>query len=258
MVGTGSPNTSAGSTTHAAASDGAAGCPDAGTGCLGGEGMCFGDGACPASRVGIARWRVGFGNKLMIGRLVTSVVSAAHACRPPPDGFCDVVAAYDDPVLGLPFHIDPRMAAGAAHSAFHELVSAMLTLDSTACVPSEAQSADRLDRASRCEMGHALAVRLARRAGHAGHALARPFDWPALYDWLFAHAQLLVQGRSLRLLCWCWDESAPQTAPPRVCHAQTLLYGLDVLAQMLSRDRQPQLGVHHATPPIAQVCSHSP
>jgi hypothetical protein len=217
--------------------------------------MCFGDGTCSAGREGIARLHVGFGNKLMIGRLITSVVSAARACRPPPDGFYDVVTAYDDPILGLPFHINLSMDAEAAHAAFHDLVSAMVTLDSTACALPEACSAERLDRSSRYELGHALAVRLARRAGKAGPALARTFDWPALHDWLLQHAELLLQGRSLRLLCWCWDESAPRTAPPRACHAQTLLYGLDVMAQRLMRDRLPPLRAHHATPPIVRVRS---
>jgi hypothetical protein len=253
MAGTGSPFLLAGMGSRSATSDGADGCASNGKGCHGGEGMCVGDGACSTGRSGMTREHAGFGNKLMIGRLINSAGAATLACPPPPDGFDDVMAVYDDHILGLPFHINHTMTTKAAHAAYHHLVSAMLTLDSSAGALPAASGDGVLDRSARYELGRALAVRLSRQSGSLGPALARLFDWPALHDWLLEHARSLVRGRSIRLLCRCWGEVAPQTAPPHTCHAQTLLYGLDVLAQRLVHDCSSQLPTSRAMTPIAQV-----
>jgi hypothetical protein len=126
---------------------------------------------------------------------------------------------------------------------YQDLLWALLETDST--VPSAGESTvnGELDRAARFMFGHNIAVQLARRAWSTGDALARPFDWPALREWLLEHAQLLVHGHSLRLLCRCWDEPLAQTAPPLACHAQSLLSALDFWARRIARAarRQPEM-----------------
>jgi hypothetical protein len=133
------------------------------------------------------------------------------------------------------------------------LVSAMLTLDLSTGALSAASGDGALDRSARYELGRTIAERLARQSGSLGPTMARLFDWPAVHDWLLERARSLVRGQSVRLLCRCWDEVAPQTAPPYTCHAQTLLYGLDMLAQRLVHDCSSQLQASCAMTPITQV-----
>jgi hypothetical protein len=220
--------------------------------CMGVGEASLGDGPCESSWSGDARSHVGFGLHVLIGRLITEV-GVTRPERPTPEGFVDVPVHFRA-VVGNPFSVSDTPLA-FAHEAYEQLLYLLLEIDPPGGALESCATAPPLDGEARTFLGRALLRQLAQRYHLA--ADIHYFDWAALHDWLQEHALLLRSGRSLRLMCRCFDERSMGRAPLRSCHAQTLRYILVRLASSLPLcdAKSTELATHEAGPSTVRSLS---
>jgi hypothetical protein len=250
MTGTGSPHPSSRSV---APSAGAATTPPAafGGGCTWDGQVVHGDGTCPAGLVRDACRHEVYEDKILTGQLTVGEGGAVRACRPPPDGFDDILATHDHPTLGNPFSLACGLVA--SFRAYDGLIRTLLDIDAPLPHLAAHGTARTLDGHARLELGRAVAAHFARAFSGIHSARVREFDWAALRQWLLEHARLIEQGHAVRLLCHCWDERVAQAAPPLVCHTQTLAAALATLARRVEHAASASRGQSKAPSRLHQV-----
>ena len=180
----------------------------------------FGDGEDPGSAdyPGLEAEDSAAMGRVLVGKL-RRVGGINRPSRLAPTGFQDVVVDRHESWVGNPF-----VGGSTAQlcRAYNLLLIALLLVDDGESWGEEVwrrlQTLPRATGSTEQETARRIATLLNVKV----HANGGCRSAAVTSAWLWHHARQLALGRSLRLLCWCYEQQLGRSVPAGVCHAQVL------------------------------------